>query len=167
MYLLGMRQVPTAWAAIPRADPQPSTYLLLYLRKFPTTLPADISYYSTHETPFWMFYLSFIQKAHVSSSSRKLAKKLANSCFDVRMSVTPTVSRMECIEREGTPTSAVRRPTRAAMIGPMVVPHGQSLRTTNSCSGGGSEGGRQAFVSSHTTSEQWHASVQIHSSVGS
>ena len=41
--------------------------------------------------------------------------------------------RMECMLRLGMPTSAVRSPTRAAMMGPIVVPHGQSLRTMNSC----------------------------------
>ena len=45
------------------------------------------------------------------------------------------VSRMECIEREGTPRSTVLMPTLAEMIGPMVEPQGQSFLTTNSCTG--------------------------------
>ena len=55
------------------------------------------------------------------------------STKELSISETPTVSRIECIEREGTPRSTVRSPVLAAMIGPMVVPHGQSLRTMNSC----------------------------------
>ena len=50
-------------------------------------------------------------------------------------SSTPIVSRMECIEREGTPRSTVLIPTLAEMIGPMVDPQGQSFLTTNSCTG--------------------------------
>ena len=33
----------------------------------------------------------------------------------------------------GTPTSTHRIPVAVEMIGPIVEPHGQSLRTTNSC----------------------------------
>ena len=41
-------------------------------------------------------------------------------------------TRTECIDHEGMPTSTVRSPVRAEMIGPMVEPHGQSFLTTNS-----------------------------------
>ena len=44
--------------------------------------------------------------------------------------------RTECIDSCGSPTSTARMPVFAEMIGPMVEPHGQSFRTTNSCGGG-------------------------------
>lgn len=83
------------------------------------------------------------------------------------MSDTPTVSRMECMESEGMPTSTVRIPVLAATMGPIVVPQGQSLRTTNSCKrsrsnhisttsqGSGSQ--IDAEPAARCTIESWHA----------
>jgi len=51
------------------------------------------------------------------------------------ISSTPIVSRILCIDQHEIPTSTVRIPVSAAMAGPIVEPHGQSLRTTNSCGG--------------------------------
>ena len=72
-------------------------------------------------------------KAHCSSRAGKEARNVLKRRTEVSMSVTPTVSRMECIESEGTPRSTTRSPVLEAMIGPMVVPHGQSFLTMNSC----------------------------------
>ncbi len=44
----------------------------------------------------------------------------------------PAISRHECIESIGLPTSTVRTPRRAAVIGPIVEPQAMSLRVTNS-----------------------------------
>ena len=46
-------------------------------------------------------------------------------------SSTPHSSRAECIDSTGMPTSTVRIPSRVAMIGPTVLPHGTVLRETN------------------------------------
>jgi len=70
------------------------------------------------------------------SISRKLLKKALNISRPVAKSSTPIISRTECIESCGSPTSTARIPVAAEMIGPMVDPQGQSLRTTNSCGGG-------------------------------
>lgn len=43
------------------------------------------------------------------------------------------ISLMECMESCGAPMSNTGTPRRAARIGPMVVPHGLSLRTITSC----------------------------------
>jgi len=42
------------------------------------------------------------------------------------------ISRTECMLSCAQPTSTVARPSLAAMIGPIVLPHGESLRTTKS-----------------------------------
>ena len=47
----------------------------------------------------------------------------------------PITSRQECIESWGIPASTTRIPVLALSIGPIVLPHGQSLRTTNSLIG--------------------------------
>ena len=44
-------------------------------------------------------------------------------------------SRAECIESSGVPTSSVRMPSRVAVIGPIVDPHGTALFDTNGCQG--------------------------------
>ena len=44
----------------------------------------------------------------------------------------PASSRAECIDRIGMPTSTVRMPSRVAVIGPIVDPHGTALFETNS-----------------------------------
>src|SRR5262249_62298780 len=49
------------------------------------------------------------------------------------MSATPAISRHECIESIGLPTSTVGIPTRAALIGPIVDPHATSPRDTKYC----------------------------------
>ena len=48
---------------------------------------------------------------------------------------TPHSSRAECMVSCGTPTSTVSMPSRVAVIGPMVLPHGMLLRLTNTCHG--------------------------------
>ena len=42
------------------------------------------------------------------------------------------ISLMECMESWGAPTSRTGTPSRADRMGPMVVPHGLSLRTITS-----------------------------------
>ena len=49
-------------------------------------------------------------KAHCSSSAGKEARKEPKRPTAVSMSATPTVSRIECMESEGTPRSTVRTP---------------------------------------------------------
>lgn len=65
-----------------------------------------------------------------SSISRKYRKNPVNSCLPWVKSWTPMTSRQECIESCGMPASTVRMPVKALIVGPMVLPHGQSLRTT-------------------------------------
>ncbi len=48
---------------------------------------------------------------------------------------TPHISRAECIDSPGTPTSTVVTPSRAAVSGPIDVPHGIALLETNGCQG--------------------------------
>ncbi len=43
-------------------------------------------------------------------------------------SLTAAISRHECMLSMGVPTSTARTPRRAAEMGPMVLPHGVSLR---------------------------------------
>jgi len=43
------------------------------------------------------------------------------------------ISRIECMDSWGAPTSTVAMPNFDDMIGPIVEPHGESLRTTKSC----------------------------------
>ena len=50
-------------------------------------------------------------------------------------SSVPHNSRALCIDSCGTPTSMHSMPSRVAVIGPMVVPHGMLLRVTNTWSG--------------------------------
>ena len=50
-------------------------------------------------------------------------------------SATPHSSRAECIESTGMPTSTVRMPSRVAVIGPTVEPHGTVFFETNTCVG--------------------------------
>ena len=50
-------------------------------------------------------------------------------------SAVPAISRHECIDITGMPTSTVRSPRRADVIGPIVDPHAMSLRVTKCCSG--------------------------------
>mmetsp|Transcript_17254 Transcript_17254/g.38902 ORF Transcript_17254/g.38902 Transcript_17254/m.38902 type:complete len:290 (+) Transcript_17254:412-1281(+) len=68
--------------------------------------------------------------------ARKCLKKAANRSLPWETSFTPMTSRMECMESWGHPRSMARMPVVAEIIGPMVLPHGQSFRTTNSCTGG-------------------------------
>ena len=58
------------------------------------------------------------RKLHFASSSPNDLKNSRKRMKELLMSSTPTVSRMECIEREATPTSTVRSPTLEAMMGP-------------------------------------------------
>ena len=48
-------------------------------------------------------------------------------------SSVPQSSLHECMLSIGPPTSTVAIPSSAAVIGPIVVPHGRSLRVTNRC----------------------------------
>jgi hypothetical protein len=48
-------------------------------------------------------------------------------------SAAAATSRHECIESIGLPASTVRMPISAAVIGPMVLPHARSERTTKRC----------------------------------
>ena len=65
-----------------------------------------------------------------------LTSKKATKCwYESPMSSTPHISRMECIEREGAPTSTVLHPSPDAKIGPIVLPHPISLLTQNSWHG--------------------------------
>ena len=48
-------------------------------------------------------------------------------------SAAPAISRQECIDSMGLPTSTVGMPVRAAVIGPIVEPHGWSLREVKCC----------------------------------
>ena len=50
-------------------------------------------------------------------------------------SAVPHSSRAECIDSWATPTSTVPMPRRAAVTGPMVDPHGRSVRVTKSLHG--------------------------------
>lgn len=49
-------------------------------------------------------------------------------------SFVPHISRTECIDNCGTPTSTVSIPSRVAAIGPIVEPHAMLLREENVCS---------------------------------
>jgi len=70
---------------------------------------------------------------HLVLSSAKRPKKAWKMRKQLSTSATPIVSRIECIERQGAPTSTVRNPVCAAIIGPIVEPQGQSFFTMNSC----------------------------------
>ena len=59
----------------------------------------------------------------------------------------PAISRHECMESMGLPTSTVGMPVRAALLGPMVDPQARSLRVTK-CWGA---------VPSSAQSEMWVA----------
>ena len=48
-------------------------------------------------------------------------------------SSVPASSRAECIDSSGMPTSTVGIPSRVAVNGPMVEPHGTALFDTNAC----------------------------------
>src|SRR5690606_24038287 len=62
---------------------------------------------------------------------RKAVMALARWCG----SSTEHSSRAECIDRIAAPPSTVAMPCRAAVIGPIVVPHGTALLETNGCHG--------------------------------
>lgn len=68
------------------------------------------------------------------------------------------ISRMECMESCGPPTSTTGMPSRAARMGPMVVPQGLSLRTITSCRG------RSAAQRTEELKELW-SSVRFHLSI--
>mmetsp|Transcript_47156 Transcript_47156/g.122334 ORF Transcript_47156/g.122334 Transcript_47156/m.122334 type:complete len:204 (+) Transcript_47156:152-763(+) len=70
---------------------------------------------------------------HASSRARNLEKKVLKSTRLFIISATPKVSRMLCIERIAIPRSTARIPVFDDMMGPMVLPHGQSFLTANSC----------------------------------
>ena len=54
------------------------------------------------------------------------------ACARAGGSATPASSRAECMESSGMPTSTVCTPSRVAVSGPMVEPHGTVLWDTNS-----------------------------------
>ena len=58
------------------------------------------------------------------------AVKCSTACF---ISAHADISRTLCIDSCGAPTSTVRIPVLVDRIGPMVLPHPRSERTTNSC----------------------------------
>ena len=65
-----------------------------------------------------------------------LTSKKATKCwYENPMSSTPHISRIECIEREGAPTSTVLHPSPDAKMGPIVLPQPISLLTQNSWHG--------------------------------
>ena len=68
-----------------------------------------------------------------SSASRLAGRARRARAIIGATSAAPASSRHECIESIGFPTSTVRIPTRAAVIGPIVEPHARSLRVTKCC----------------------------------
>lgn len=93
-----------------------------YLSYFRVKFPIGIIIFSTHPSRH-------------SSISLKCLKKALNKLKPCVKSAVPITSRQECIESCGIPKSTVRIPVRALIIGPIVVPQGQSDLTTNSCIG--------------------------------
>lgn len=71
----------------------------------------------------------------LSSISLKFLKKERKTDNPYVKSAMPIVSRMLCIDSCGIPKSTVLMPVFELIIGPMVVPQGQSDLTTNSCIG--------------------------------
>ena len=67
-------------------------------------------------------------QARSTRNARAAAARYAGSS-------TPHSSRAECMDSTGIPTSTVRIPSRVAMIGPTVLPHGMVFFETNSCDG--------------------------------
>ena len=63
------------------------------------------------------------------------SRRASASGAEVAGSSAPHSSRAECIDSCGTPTSTVAMPSRVAVIGPIVEPHGTLLRDTNACTG--------------------------------
>src|SRR5262249_43601588 len=61
------------------------------------------------------------------------AKKACSTRIIGSTSAAPAISRQECMESMGLPTSTAGIPVRAALIGPIVEPHGPSLRGVNCC----------------------------------
>jgi len=61
------------------------------------------------------------------------AKKRFMTSIIFGTSAAAATSRQECIESMGLPTSTVRMPSSAAVIGPMVLPQPRSDRTTKRC----------------------------------
>ena len=79
--------------------------------------------------------ISVTHPSRHSSISLKCLKKALNKLKPCVRSAVPITSRQECIESCGIPKSTVRIPVSALIIGPIVVPQGQSDLTTNSCIG--------------------------------
>ena len=59
-------------------------------------------------------------------------KNVVKSLWAKVRSAPPIISRMLCMDSWGMPRSTARMPVLAEMMGPIVDPHGQSLRTANS-----------------------------------
>ena len=70
------------------------------------------------------------------------------SCLDCCTLLMSHISRILCIDNWGQPTSMVAMPSLADMIGPIVEPHGESLRTTKSW-------GEKHVKSGVWTTEEW------------
>ena len=83
----------------------------------------------TNRRPFNSFsenLLLLIFELHTSMSTWKSSM----ACMTL---LVPHISLMLCMLSCAAPTSSVGMPSFADMIGPMVLPHGESLRTTKSC----------------------------------
>ena len=68
-----------------------------------------------------------------SSISKKSSYTALKCSTHKAVSSVPHISRIECMESCGIPTSTVRMPLLVLKIGPIVLPHPKSERTTNSC----------------------------------
>lgn len=88
--------------------------------------------------------VSFYHVIVLNSNTPKLSVSLTEECACTRtlkrVMLCSTlevqhISLMECMESCGAPISSTGIPRRAARMGPMVVPHGLSLRTITSCRG--------------------------------
>ena len=64
-----------------------------------------------------------------------LLKNAASTSVNLAASSDPVTSLQECMASCGIPTSKVATPSRAAVIGPMVLPQAVSLRDTKLCTG--------------------------------
>ena len=66
------------------------------------------------------------------SMAENLAKKVAHSLRNSFTELVPIISRHECIDNCGMPTSMTRMPKLALVMGPIVEPQAESLRTITS-----------------------------------
>jgi len=85
----------------------------------------------------YVFITAFciVYPSKLSSISLKFSKKELKKERPCDKSAIPITSLQLCIDSCGIPRSAVLMPVFELMIGPIVVPHGQSDLTTNSWTG--------------------------------